>query len=152
MIRILLDLPPMSTNRANIIVNNPKSGRPMVMKSKEAREWMKRAVARLQVVKMQTHLHTIEGPVALSMDVYREQNSGDLDNYYKGICDALQEARILRDDKQVVEHRRCRNLIDRKRPRYELILHVLESQGVLIPLDAEPDPTIPECFRTDAER
>lgn len=152
MIRLTIDLPPMSTNRANIIINNAKTGRPMIMKSPEARKWMTRAVAQLQVQKMQQRIMTIEGPVAMSMDVYREQNSGDLDNYFKGILDAIQEARIVRDDKLVVEFRRCRVLKDAKRPRYEIILWPLEAQGVLIPLDADPGPTIPDVFKLPGER
>jgi Holliday junction resolvase RusA-like endonuclease len=144
MIHLTIDVPPMSTNRANMIVH-PKGGRPMIMKTPEARAWMKRAVAQLQVQKMQKHLSTIEGPVALSMDVFRKMDSGDLGNYYKGVEDALQEAGIVRNDKQIKEHRRCRCLVDKAHPRYELILYPLEAQGVLIPLDAPAD--IPDIFK-----
>lgn len=152
MIRILLEIRPMPTSNMTRSILNPKTGRNMVVRTSEAVQWKKRAVSMLQVFKMQTKLHTIEGPVALSLDVWREINSGDLDNYYKGLLDAMKEARILRDDKQVKEHRRCRLLTDPKRPRFDIILWPLEAQGVLIPLDAEPDPIIPDCFKLPSER
>lgn len=143
---IILELDPMSTNNANIIITNAKTKRPMVMKSPEARAWMKAAVTRLELWRNVKKVPCFETPVALSMKVYRKTNSGDLDNYYKGICDALQEARIVRNDKLIVCHRECWVLTDPKRPRYELKIE--ELPGYAPPLfDLREGQPIPEIFK-----
>lgn len=156
MIRLLLDMEPLPTSNMNmpVVYKDKASGkyRAGVRKTAEAEQWLKVAQLKLQQMKAAQKLHTIEGPVAMSMDVWRPRNAGDLDNYYKGVCDALQAAEIVRNDKQIVEHRRCRVRTDPRRPRYEILLFPLEAQGVLIPLDAEPDPIIPDCFKLANER
>lgn len=123
----ILDLVPMSTNRANIIVVNKRTGRGMIMKNAEAKEWMRCAVSKLAFMKMERRLPTIECEVSLTMHVWRERRSGDLDNYYKGVCDALQEAGIVRNDKLITVHRDCRVLVDPSNPRYEILLEPLEG-------------------------
>lgn len=136
-----IPITPMSTNRANKVVTYPVKGQPGkfrsgIRKTAEAEQWMRRAVEELQVQRMNAHLSTLECPVALWIDVYREANQGDIDNYAKGVLDALQGAAILRNDTQVMELH-MRKLVDKSRPRYELAIERLGTQP-LFPLEQQP--------------
>jgi Holliday junction resolvase RusA-like endonuclease len=131
---VTLELEPMSTNRANIIVHPKGSTRPMVMKSTEARAWMRAARVRLELWRNVHRVPCIKQPVSVSIDVYRKSDAGDLDNYAKGLLDALQEAKVLRDDKQVVELH-MRKFVDRRRPRYEVVVEVIGGSAPMFELD-----------------
>lgn len=152
MIRLKLDLAPCYTDALVTVLNNPRGKRPIVTRSRDARNWMDAAVGALSKQKEHIGIHTIEGPVALSVDVFRERNAGQIGNVYTALSEALRESGIIRDHRLIVEHRRCRILTDARRPRYEIILWPLEAQGVLIPLDADPGPTIPDVFKLPGER
>lgn len=57
----------------------------------------------------------LTGPVVLSIDVYRERKSGDLDNKIKVILDSLQGQLYLNDSQIVEIHARLFD--DKKNPR-----------------------------------
>lgn len=65
----------------------------------------------------------IDGNVRVSLDVYRKQRSGDLDNRIKCTLDALRGL-LYHDDKQVVEIH-ARRFDDKHNPRVEL--EILEA-------------------------
>lgn len=72
--------------------------RPAPIRSKEAVAWIKSAVEQLS--KQRTRCY--EGPVDVSIMVYRVRNAGDVDNFIKGVLDAMVKALVLRDDSQVI--------------------------------------------------
>ena len=125
--RMVLELVPMTTTNANMILTpQGKSGpkRPMVMKTAEARKWMKSAVDHIGLWRNVHRVPVIEQPVRVSIDVYRKVDAGDIDNYAKGVLDALQEAQVIRNDRLVTELL-MRKFTDPRRPRYEIEVEVL---------------------------
>jgi Holliday junction resolvase RusA-like endonuclease len=60
----------------------------------------------------------LEGPLVLTVDVYRPRRSGDLDNTLKAIQDSLKGI-LWRDDAQIVEIR-ARRFDDKHEPRVEV--------------------------------
>lgn len=104
---MILSLPyPPSANRYWRIVN----GRAVL--SAEARQY-KRTVALL--AKTQKCGKPYDGPVSLTVSIYRPQKRGDLSNRLKVLEDALQGVAI-EDDDQVVEIH-MRRLDDESNPR-----------------------------------
>ena len=65
-------------------------------------------------------LPLLEGDIAITLDVYRRQRSGDLDNRIKVTLDALQGIAYT-DDKQIVEIH-ARRFDDKKNPRVEVAI------------------------------
>ena len=59
-------------------------------------------------------------PVALFIEI--AYSKGDLDNYLKTICDALQKSSIVKNDKQVVE------IHMKKRQKTGLFLQIIELE------------------------
>ncbi len=137
--KFTLDMVPLATANRNMIVEfrSRKTGQTMKMirKTKEATAWVELATLKLRIQAKGMGLKTIETPVSLSMDVWCKSNQSDLDNFYKGVCDALESSGVLRNDKLIKEHRHCRCLVDRLRPRIELVLEPLEGNRILFPLD-----------------
>ena len=110
-ITLTLPVPP-SVNRywRHIAIN----GQPRTLISEEGREY-KRTVAILGCA-----LSPMRGLVSLAYFVYRPRRSGDLDNYLKGLLDALKGVAFI-DDAQVVEiHGYLRD--DKANPRVNVII------------------------------
>ena len=105
---------PVSGTNSQQIVKVGK--RRLVLKSKAQREWRADAVA--QLTDQRKHRAAIAAPCAVTLHIYRQRNQGDVDNYAKGVLDALQDARILDDDKHVTELHLYRHT-DPARPRVE---------------------------------
>lgn len=62
----------------------------------------------------------LEGPVKVSMDVFRQRKSGDLDNRQKCVLDALQ-GHLYGNDSQIVEIH-ARRFEDKANPRVEIVV------------------------------
>ena len=91
----------------------PKSlGRPIM--SAEARTY--KATAGMEA--MRQGARPMEGPLRVSVDFFRPQRSGDLDNFWKVASDSLNGV-AWRDDSQVVEIH-LRRFDDKDRPRLEV--------------------------------
>ena len=60
----------------------------------------------------------LTGPVAVTLNIYRERKAGDLDNYAKVLCDSLQGV-FYANDAQIVELHMFRH-DDRHNPRCEV--------------------------------
>jgi Holliday junction resolvase RusA-like endonuclease len=58
---------------------------------------------------------TLDVPVAVTLDIYRRTNAGDLDNYVKAICDAMN--RIAYPDDRFIVEKHARMGVDRVHPR-----------------------------------
>lgn len=133
--------------------------RAMILKSKEALGWLKSASAQLKQQRGSTP--TIEGPCEIELDIYRAINSGDVGNFAKGIVDAIEQCRIVRNDRQFMVER-VEKFTDPVRPRVEIRIKERPHTGVLFALpepEDEPEPTqpydindIPVEFLTDDER
>lgn len=113
----------------------PRPTRPAVLRSSAALKWMKSAVSQL---KKQQRVPLIEGPVDIFLEVYRERNIGDVDNYIKGCLDAIAEAGILRDDKQVITVGATKHT-DKSNPRYVVRITELDTQASLFDAEAEEE-------------
>ena len=62
----------------------------------------------------------LEGPLVVSVDVYRPRKIGDLDNVLKVLLDSMRGI-CFEDDKQIVEIR-ARRFDDKENPRVELAI------------------------------
>lgn len=135
-----------------------KPKRPMILKSKPALEWHESAVKQLR--KQHAGKPLIEGPVEIALDVYRALNAGDVDNFIKGCLDAIADAGIIANDRQVMTVTATKR-VDKVRPRYVVSITELETQGALFDLpieeeeqEEEPEPVseLPDEFLTAEER
>ena len=111
---------PVSSTNSRRIVSNRRTGRPFTIKSKAYAAWSASAISQL------TDAHPLHGqkavcvtPTAITLRVYRAADVGDLDNFAKGVLDALQQSNWLEDDKLVVQLEMFK-LLDRKNPRIEI--------------------------------
>jgi hypothetical protein len=66
-------------------------------------------------------------PVSLQARVYRDRNAGDLGNYLAAICDVLERAGVVENDRLIQSFDGSRLLIDRKNPRVEIELTPLRD-------------------------
>lgn len=105
------EYPPNANNFKKAVVMPPsKFHTARLVLSKEAREWKDRN---------QVCGPLVEGPVSLTIHVYRPRKRGDLDNCLKLVIDALVSGLILSDDDQVVAIHAYRH-DDKDSPRVEV--------------------------------
>jgi Holliday junction resolvase RusA-like endonuclease len=104
-IRVTLPIPP-TANFYWRVVNGH------AVTSQAAREY------KALVGRMMAGTRPLEGPVRVTMTVYRPRRAGDLDNYSKVLFDALQGF-AYRKDSQVVESHHYRD-DDKDNPRVEV--------------------------------
>jgi Holliday junction resolvase RusA-like endonuclease len=112
-------------------------GRPMVLQSRQYLAWEGPAVAQLQA-EHQSAKRWGNGlapglesmPRSLRALVYRDRNVGDLGNYLAAICDVLERAGVVENDRLIQSFDGSRLLIDRKNPRVEIELMALPDLDV----------------------
>ena len=114
---VILPLPPTVNH---YLVSTGRGGRAL---TPEARNW--KAAADIAV--MHAHLVRYDGPVAVTLHVYRERKAGDLDNRVKLTLDAL-NGRAWRDDAQVTELHVWRH-DDAAQPRVEVEVRKVEGEA-----------------------
>lgn len=153
--RYTLNLEPMSTNRANMIVMLPVKGkpwkkRPTIMKTKAARAWMETAVYQLKKQKKGAGASMIEGPCEVWVQIWRKARIGDVDNFAKGVLDALQKSEIVRDDKQVLDLYMFKR-VDKGNPRYDIAVMEQATQGDLFGAGQEPEQSEPDEIPLEEE-
>jgi Holliday junction resolvase RusA-like endonuclease len=66
-------------------------------------------------------------PVNLNAQIYRDRETGDLNNYLGAIADALERAGVVVNDKWIRGHDGSRLHVDAKNPRIELELTPLDG-------------------------
>lgn len=119
-ITFTLPMPP-SSNRywRTVAYTSKRTNRPAaaIFVSDEAEKY-KKEVARQARGQMM-----IQSEVILTVKVFREQRSGDLDNRLKVLCDALQGV-VYANDSQIVEIHAFR-FEDKKNPRVEVEVQAL---------------------------
>lgn len=98
-------------------------GRPFILQSRASDAWSKAAIIQLR---SQLARAPIAVPVNLRALVYRDRAVGDLGNYLAGICDVLEAATVVVNDKWILGFDGSRLLIDRVRPRVEIELTSLD--------------------------
>lgn len=108
-IRITLPYPP-SVNNCYASVRNRK------ILTKEGRLYKRNAAS----IALRAGIRPIDGPIAISIYIYRPRKAGDLDNFFKIPIDSLKGI-AFEDDSQIVEL--CAKRFDDKaNPRAELTI------------------------------
>jgi len=126
--RLILPYPP----SANRYWRVPRPlGYPIL--SREAREYKHNAGldARSQGAQV------LEGPIAVTVDVYRPRRAGDLDNRIKVVLDTLNGV-AWRDDDQITELH-MRRFDDKAKPRLEVVILPIVEQKVVNEKDGSHD-------------
>ncbi len=100
-------------------------GRPLVLPSSEYKAWERMAVPQLR--EQWGRGGPLTEPVALSAVFYRERRSGDLGNFLNALCDALERAEVVENDKLIEHFVWCAVDKDASRPRTWLCLETLEG-------------------------
>jgi Holliday junction resolvase RusA-like endonuclease len=108
-LKLTLPYPP-SANSLTAVVRGRR------VKTREHRRY---AVA-VSSVASKAGAQVLEGPLVLSVDVYRPRRSGDLDNTLKAIQDSLKGI-LWKDDAQIVEIR-ARRYESKENPRVEVMV------------------------------
>lgn len=113
---------PVTTTNSQRIFTPPGKTRPIVMRSAEAERWMKSAKRQLRAQTPMGWLPLNE-PADIELRVYRLRNSGDVDNYAKGIIDVLKRkhAHIIEDDR-IFRKLTVEVFVATERPRVEIII------------------------------
>ena len=124
--KLIIEGPPVTKKNSPRILRTRHGGR-FVAPSARYEAWEKWALLQLGGQMVRARAPTIETPVNLRALIYRKRNAGDLDNYLAAICDALQKARVVRNDKLIAGHDGSRLLVHRERPRVEIELTPLEA-------------------------
>jgi Holliday junction resolvase RusA-like endonuclease len=124
---VVVGRPATKSNHQSIM--RGKKGRPFVMQSAQYRAWEELAVAQLRgQARGRTFSDWITRPMNLRAIVYRDRNIGDLGNYLKAICDVLERAGIVENDRLIMGFDGSRLLIDRENPRVEVELSPLADE------------------------
>lgn len=110
-LRLILPTPPSVNHYWRHVV---MKGRVCVLISRDGREYKQR----VEVACYRQKAQPFACPVTVTFTVYRARRSGDLDNFQKGLFDAL-KGHAWVDDKQIVEiHAKRRD--DKANPRVEI--------------------------------
>ena len=102
-------------------------GRHRILPSAANETWTRAAVLQLQAVRARMEDYaweTVEPttPVKCRALVYRDANRGDLIGYLQAIADALEEARVVQNDRLIVAWDGSRMFVDKANPRVEIEL------------------------------
>jgi crossover junction endodeoxyribonuclease RusA len=108
---LTLPLPPSANNYWRSVTIN---GHVRVLVSREAREYVKRVAAHA----LFADAKPMAGPVKLSACVFRKQRRGDLLNFEKVLCDALEGVAYVNDSQIIEAHFYLRD--DKHNPRVEV--------------------------------
>lgn len=126
--RFVIEGPP-RTAKNHQQIRRTRRGVPFITKGDVARTWQDEAVRQLQQqfrAPVTRRLNPPEtGRMNLRALIYRDRRTGDTVNYLQAICDALQAAGVVADDKQIETFDGSRPLVDRRCPRVEIELTTL---------------------------
>jgi hypothetical protein len=120
---------PRTKKTSQRIIVNRKTNRPMLIPAKNSKAWEVDAVDQLR---RQWDGVPLDCDVTVRALIYRDANRGDLVGYLQAIGDALQgggsrmktkrKPCVLLDDSQIMSWDGARLLIDKERPRVELLI------------------------------
>lgn len=103
--------------------------RPALLQSRPYLAWEQAALLQLQAQHARAGRPTIDWNVNLRALIYRDRAAGDLGNYLAAVCDVLQASGVLIDDRQVTGFDGSRLLVDRQRPRVDIVLLPMNGRG-----------------------
>lgn len=112
---------PVSGKNHTQIAFNPKTGRRYVRIGKVAQAWQGDAIRQLCEQRLKDHLPPLHGPLYVDYVAYQPWDSCDIDNIESALFDALKKAKVIEDDKFIVDHR-GRKVVDKARPRIEVTI------------------------------
>lgn len=100
-------------------------GVPKIIQGEANEKWANDAALQLQAQRRLQPMLPTDALLSLRAEIYRDADRGDLVNYLQAICDALQDAKVVANDKLIAAFDGCRLRLDRRRPRVEIELSVL---------------------------
>lgn len=124
-IEFIIPLSPITKKNHQQIVNNPKTGKPFVIPSRQYKEYEKNAmwfIPRPQ--------KPIGGPVNIKCLFFLPtRRKGDLTNYLEAIDDVMVKCGLLEDDNYTIiqSHDGSRVLYDKENPRTEILITSVEE-------------------------
>lgn len=113
---------PVTKKNHSRIVRNRRTGQLLVIPSEAYERWA--AHAELQV-RASWRRPPLGVPCALEATFYRARLVGDLGNYLAGLCDLLERAGAVQNDRLIVSFDGCRLGHDKERPRIEWELRAI---------------------------
>ena len=117
-------LGPPITKKNSARIGRTRDGRPFILQSKPHEKWVKSAVTQLR---RQAGGVMMMSPVTMAAKVYRQKRIGDLGNYLAAVCDALEEAGIVANDRLIQSFDGSRLLHDKENPRVEIKIEPMEN-------------------------
>ncbi len=108
---------PMSINAARAAV--AVKGKLRLITTAKARAWKEKAIWELK--SQRGTVPTITGPCQATITVYLPTKAGDADNYVKLVLDAVQDAGIILNDRQVNSLTVTKE-VDKSNPRVEITI------------------------------
>lgn len=109
-----------------------RTGRPFLLPSKQSEAWTKNAVGQIAshfihggTKPWELPLFTV--PVNCRALFFRERAVGDANNFYAALADALEEAKVVENDRLIVSWDGSRMLKDDANPRIEVLLSPVDD-------------------------
>ncbi len=118
---------PRTKKNSQRIVRPKGGGSPFIIQGKPHDAWSKTAI--LQLRAQAGGAAAAAAPMNLRARIYRERRTGDLGNFLAAVCDALERAGVVENDKWILGFDGSRLLVDRHIPRVELELTPLEASA-----------------------
>ncbi len=118
--RFTLKGAPRTKKTSNRLVPAKGNRRAVILPSAAFTAWNRIAQMELAKVRAASSGFPIETNVNIRAWFYRDAERGDACNFYAALADALQEGRILLDDKYAVSWDGSRILLDKENPRVEV--------------------------------
>ena len=118
------------TKKTSQRIMRSRSGGSFIAQSEQHNAWAESAILQMRGQAMRQRPRSagpMEIPVNLHALVYRDRNVGDLGNYLAAICDALERADVVANDRLIGGFDGSRLLVDAKNPRIELELTPLDD-------------------------
>jgi Holliday junction resolvase RusA-like endonuclease len=100
---------------------NPKTKSRFIAIGKAARTWQDEAVRQLVEQRKGSNRSTLRGQLYIEYRVYQSADTRDIDNIEAALFDALKKAKVIEDDKNIVDHRGAKFLSDQPRIEIELL-------------------------------
>lgn len=111
-------LGPPVTKKNHARIARTRDGRPFILQSRPHEKWVRSAVQQLRAQGRNAAI--FEAPVSLAATIYRSKRIGDLVNFLQAICDALEEAGIVENDRLIQSFDGSRLAHDKENPRVEI--------------------------------
>lgn len=124
-IEFIIPLAPITKKNHQQIVNNPKTGKPFVIPSRQYKEYEKNAM--WFIPKPQKPI--LEAVNVRCLFFLPTRRKGDLTNYLEAIDDVMVKCGLLEDDNYTIiqSHDGSRVLYDKDNPRTEILITSVEE-------------------------